>query len=172
MRGLDLSFAGSLLESEFDTTLEEPLATLTGIRDGNRLPGVPNFQIAATATYGSRFNDNADWYVNASIQHVGSRYTQAADQENNPRTFVHGLPFGGAPAGASTTLDLKLPSYQLVNLSAGWEMKNGLELMVYVNNLFDENAILAFDRERGGRARLGFHVGTPRTYGVTTRFRF
>ena len=26
--------------------------------------------------------------------------------------------------------------------------------MLYVNNLFDENAKLSFDRERGGRARL------------------
>ena len=57
----------------------------------------------------------------ASFQHVGSRYTQPSDQENNPRTFVHGLPFGGAPAGAATTVDLKLPDYQLVNLSAGVE---------------------------------------------------
>ena len=34
--------------------------------------------------------------------------------------------------------------------------------MVYVNNLFDENALLSFDRERGGRARLGFNIGQPR----------
>ena len=35
-------------------------------------------------------------YVGASFQHVGSRYTQPSDQENNPRSFVSGLPFGGA----------------------------------------------------------------------------
>ncbi|MGZ8998300.1 MAG: TonB-dependent receptor, partial [Allosphingosinicella sp.] len=111
-------------------------------------------------------------YFGATFQHVGTRFTQPGDQENNPRTFVHGLPFGGAPAGSSTTLNLKLPDYQLVNLSAGAELGNGLEVMVYVNNLFDENAFLAFDRERGGRARLGFHVGQPRTFGVTVRKRF
>ena len=44
--------------------------------------------------------------------------------------------------------------------------------MAYVNNLFDENALLSFDRERGGRARLGFNLGEPRTFGVTGRFRF
>ena len=81
-------------------------------------------------------------------------------------------PFGGAPDGAATTLDLKLPDYQLVNLSAGIEMASGFDFIVYVNNVFDENAILAFDRERGGRARLGFHVGQPRTFGVTARKRF
>jgi hypothetical protein len=44
--------------------------------------------------------------------------------------------------------------------------------MVYVTNLFDENALLSFDRERGGRARLGFNVGQPRTIGITLRKRF
>ena len=48
----------------------------------------------------------------------------------------------------------------------------GLEIVAYVNNVFDENPILSFDRERGGRARLGFQVGQPRTFGVTARKRF
>ena len=51
-------------------------------------------------------------------------------------------------------------------------MASGLDFSVYVNNVFDENALLAFDRERGGRARLGFHVGQPRTFGATVRKRF
>ena len=42
----------------------------------------------------------------------------------------------------------------------------------YVNNLFNENALLGFDRERGGRARLGFNINTPRTYGLTVRKTF
>ena len=67
---------------------------------------------------------------------------------------------------------LKLPSYELVNLSAGIEWDNGLEVSVYANNIFDENAQLSFDRERGGRARQGFNIGTPRTVGVTTRIKF
>ena len=170
--GLDLSVAGSLIEAQFDSTLPEPLATRTGIRDGNRLPTVPKFQIAATATYTQRFSSNADWYVNGSVQHVGSRYTQPSDQEDNPRTFVHGLPVFGMDANDATTINLKLPSYQLVNLSAGIGWDSGLEIVAYVNNLFDENPRLSFDRERGGRARLGFNIGTPRTIGLTVRQAF
>jgi iron complex outermembrane receptor protein len=170
--GLDLSFAGSLIEAEFDTTMPEPFPAVTGIRNGNRLPSVPKFQMAATATYGQRFSSNADWYVTGSFQHVGNRYTQPADQENNPRTFVHGLPVFGMPAGAATTLNLRLPSYQLVNLSAGLKFDHGLEVVGYVNNLFDENPRLSFDRERGGRARLGYNIGTPRTIGLTLRQAF
>jgi outer membrane receptor protein involved in Fe transport len=171
--GLDFSLAGSVIEAEFDTTLPGTvLPVATGIRNGNRLPSVPKFQIAATGSYEWPISDGTKAFVNASFQHVGTRYTQPADQENNPRTFVHGLPFGGAPATAATTVDLKLPDYQLVNLSAGVKMDNGLSLTAYVNNLFDENPILSFDRERGGRARLGFSVGQPRTIGLTARKEF
>ena len=170
--GLDLSLSGSIIEAEFDTTLPGALAPATGIREGNRLPSVPKFQLSASGSYEWPVGDGADAFVAASIQHVGTRFTQPADQENNPRTFTHGLPFGGAPAGSATTVDLTLPSYQLVNLSVGVDFDGGLSLTAYVNNLFDENALLSFDRERGGRARLGYNVGQPRTIGVTARKSF
>jgi iron complex outermembrane receptor protein len=51
-------------------------------------------------------------------------------------------------------------------------MDNGTDIIGYVNNLFDENALLSFDRERGGRARLGYTIGQPRTMGVTVRHAF
>ncbi|MBR2171883.1 TonB-dependent receptor [Sphingopyxis sp.] len=170
--GLDLGLSGSYVEAEFDSTLTRPNGTvIEGIREGNRLPSVPKFQMAANATYSFPIDASSDTnaFVTASFQHVGSRYTQPGDQENNPRTFVHGFTFGGAPIGSATTLDLKLPDYQLVNLGAGIEFPDELEISVYVNNLLDENALLAFDRERGGRARLGFATNQPRTFGVTVR---
>jgi outer membrane receptor protein involved in Fe transport len=171
--GLGFSLAGALLESEFDSSvLSSGGAVIAGIREGNRLPSVPRFQLSANASYTVPMGDEADAYFGVSAQHVGSRYTQPSDQENNPRTFVHGLPFGGAPATAATTLDLRLPAYDLVNLSAGIDWDNGFSLMAYVTNIFDENPLLSFDRERGGRARLGFTVGQPRTFGVTARKRF
>ena len=175
VEGLDLAVNGSVIEAEFDETrLKANGDVLEGIREGNRLPSVPKFQISASAFYNFPIDPEAgtNAFAGVSFQHVGSRFTQPGDQENNPRTFVHGLPFGGAPATASTTLDLKLPDYQLVNLSAGIEMDNGLGITAYVNNVLDENPLLSFDRERGGRARLGFNIGQPRTYGVTVRKSF
>ena len=171
--GLDLSLAGSYVNAEFDSTVTTGAgAVIGGIREGNRLPTVPRFQMAATATYTSRFNAAADWYVNASYQHVGSRYTQPSDQEPGAGVFEHGLPVFGIPEDATTVLDLKLPAYNLVNLSAGLAFDSGTEVVLYVNNLFDENPLLSFDRERGGRARLGFNVGQPRTIGLTLRHAF
>jgi outer membrane receptor protein involved in Fe transport len=171
--GLDLAISGSVVEAEFDSTLTSGGNVIGGIREGNRLPSVPEFQISASAAYTREIaNDGTEANFTASFQHVGSRYTQPGDQENNPRTFVHGLPFGGQPMGSSTTLDLELPDYQLFNLSAGVTFPNRFSVTAYVNNVFDENPILSFDRERGGRARLGFQVGQPRTYGITARKRF
>ena len=78
----------------------------------------------------------------------------------------------GATGTGATVVDLRLPAYNYVNLSAGVDWTNGLGVMLYVTNLFDENALLSFDRERGGRARLGFNIGQPRQVGITFRKRF
>lgn len=169
----EVGFSGSFVEAEFDSTVQDGTgAVIGGIREGNRLPSVPELQFALTATYSFEVANGLPAYLNASFQHVGSRYTQASDQENNPRSFVSGLPFGGATGTQATIVDLELPSYELFNISAGVEFENGIEAVVYVNNAFDENPLLSFDRERGGRARLGYTVGTPRTVGLTVRRSF
>ena len=169
IEGLDLGLSGSILQAEFDSTVVDGNgAVLGGVEDGNRLPSVPKFQVSANATYTFPIG-SGDAFLNASLQHVGSRFTQPSDQVDNPRSFVSGLPFGGATGNEVTVVDLKLPSYQMVNLSAGIELDNQLDVILYVKNVFDENALLSFDRERGGRARLGFRVSQPRTFGMTVR---
>jgi outer membrane receptor protein involved in Fe transport len=170
-QGLGLTVAGTWLESEFDSTVVDgSMNVLAGLRDGNRLASVPQFQIAATASYTFPIATHEGFFA-ATFQHVGSRFTQPSDQEGNPRSFVSGLAFGGASGMDATVLNLELPSYQIMNLTAGINFEDW-ELLVYANNLFDENALLSFDRERGGRARLAFNTNTPRTIGVTARFHF
>jgi iron complex outermembrane receptor protein len=167
--GLDLGLSGSILQAEFDSTVVDGGgAVLGGVQDGNRLPSVPKFQVSANATYTFPIGSGVAFF-NTSIQHVGSRFTQPSDQVGNPRSFVSGLPFGGATGNEATVVNLKLPSYQMVNLSAGIELENQLDVIFYVKNVFDENALLSFDRERGGRARLGYQVSQPRTFGMTVR---
>ncbi len=175
VEGLNLSFAGSLLEAKFDSTvIDSNGAVLGGVREDNRLASVPKFNFGTTATYSFPFEvagDGAEAYFSATFQHRGSLFTQPSDQEPGAGVFVSGLAFGGAPGTDATTLDLELDPYQTLNFSFGinWD---DLEFMAYVTNVTDENANLSFDRERGGRARLGFRTNQPRTFGMLIRKHF
>jgi iron complex outermembrane receptor protein len=72
---------------------------------------------------------------------------------------------------AQLSFPLKLPAYDIVNLRIGVRGE-GWEAAAFVNNLGDERARLAIDRERGLRARYGFLTNPPRTYGATLRKSF
>ncbi|GGE01794.1 TonB-dependent receptor [Polymorphobacter glacialis] len=173
VEGLIVGVSGSVLQAEFDSTVRDGNGNVIGgIRDGNRLPTVPKFQISANANYSFPISDTSNVVLNASYQHVGDRYTQPGDQEPPASFFVSGLPFGGATGNEVRSITLLLPAYDLVNISAGLEFGGGYSLTAYVNNLFDENALLSLDRERGGRARIGYATNQPRTFGVTARRTF
>jgi iron complex outermembrane receptor protein len=176
LSGLELSAAGSWVDAKFDSTIENPvLAVRTGIRDGNRLPTVPKFQFATTASYEHAAGPDMTWYGNVSLQHVGSRYTQPGDQEAGNELF-NSIFFDPATNAFGTANQnfgsLKLRPYNLVNASLGVRWLNGLDIVAYVKNVFDIDPKLSLDRERGGRARLGYNVGQPRTIGLTVRKAF
>ena len=169
---IELALSGAAVKAEFDSTVRDGSGTvLGGIREGNRLPSVPKVSVTASFTYNFSLAGRESYFT-TSVQHVGTRFTQPSDQENNPRTFVHNLPFQGAPANSATTANLELPKYNVVNLSTGMEFERGFSAILYVNNVTDEKALLSFDRERGGRARLGYATNQPRTIGVTIRKTF
>jgi outer membrane receptor protein involved in Fe transport len=174
MDGLELSLAGSLLEAQFDSTVNDADGNvLGGVQDGNRLASVPETQLAATAAYYFPVNwfGGGEYYVSGSLQHIGDRITQPSDQVAGAGDFAHGLTFGGATGDEVTSVDLVLDSYETLNLRTGY-IRDNWELALYINNVTDENAFLSFNRERGGRARLAYFVTTPRTTGLVYRMRF
>src|SRR5204863_1407720 len=79
---------------------------------------------------------------------------------------------GAYGSGVNDLGSLRLPAYTIANLSGGVHWSNGLDVTLYVNNLFDTNPKLAIDRERGLRARFGYLIGQPRTIGLTVRKNF
>ena len=172
-RSLLVAFAGSYVEAEVDSTLRTvDGGILNGIEKGNRIPSVPDWQLSGSATYTLPGLLSAEEsYISGSWQFVGDSITQSGDQVPEAGVFEHNLPYAGIPADQTTEVDLLLDSYHLFNLSAGL-VYNNLEFTAYVKNLTDENVKLSFDRERGGRARLAYRVGQPRTFGVVTRMRF
>ena len=174
MDNLDFSFSGSYVEAEFDSTVVASTGVLGGVQDGNRLASVPETQFAITGSYYFPIGigpADSEAFVSATIQHVGDRITQPSDQVAGAGAFVSSLPFGGALGTEVTALDLELDAYETVNISTGLATETW-EAVLYVNNVTDENANLSFDRERGGRARLGFRTNQPRTIGITFRMNY
>jgi iron complex outermembrane receptor protein len=178
MPGLDLSVNANVQSAKFDSTVigGSPAGVIGGIEKGNRLPTVPKFQFAAVATYGQPLNDSADWSITGSVQHIGNRYGEPGDQVPGvgvvPAAVFFDPATGGSGYNSINLGSLRLPAYTLANLSATVNWANGLDVTMYVKNLFDTNPKLAIDRERGLRARFGYLIGQPRMIGLTVRKRF
>jgi outer membrane receptor protein involved in Fe transport len=165
-----LSLAGSILESEFDSAIADPNGDpLNGVEDGNRLASVPEIQLAATGEYVL----DLDWFggtqgfINGTIHHVGDRITQPGDQVPGAGNFP-AYAYDGATGTEVTSLDLILDAYTIINLSAGI-VADDWSATLYIHNVGDEEADLSFNRERGGLARTAFFVNRPRTIGLTFR---
>jgi iron complex outermembrane receptor protein len=175
----DFAISASHTDSKLRSTLTSTDAAghvnvVAGIKSGNRLPTVPEFQAAAAATYRWQMKASAA-YLTGAYQHVGSRFTQIGDQDAGFGT-VNLLSFApnniGGPFTQSTfTFNPELPAYDIVNVRIGF-LKNQWDTAFFINNVTDETAYLALDQERGTRARVGFLTNQPRTVGISTRFIF
>jgi iron complex outermembrane receptor protein len=171
----DLAASASLNDSKLRSSLTDGSGTvLPGIVAGNRLPSVPQVQLTGAATYGWPVGGSRA-FVSGSYQHIGSRFTLIDDEAPGYGT-VNLNSFGshtiGGPLTQSTfTFNPELPAYNLVNLRVGVS-RNTWEVALFGNNLTDERAFLALDRERGKRARVGYLTNQPRTAGVTLRFNY
>jgi iron complex outermembrane recepter protein len=172
----DFGLSATYVQAEITQSRTAPGgAIVAGIRKGNRLPTSPELQMAASATYNWPFSATLNGFASFTFQHVGSSYTQLADQE--PPFGCVGcagapgfIPFGD-PTVSQITFDPKLPSYEIGNLRFG--VRTGAwEAAAFINNLWDERALLSIDRERGTRARVGYLTNMPRTYGVGMRVSF
>jgi iron complex outermembrane receptor protein len=176
----DFSVSGTFNNAELRSTVTTTSAggetsVISGIKEGNRLPSVPKVQLAAAATVRRPLRTNTQGYLTGSFSHVGSRYTQIDDLAPGIGT-VNLESFGantiGGPLTQSTfTFDPEMPAYSLFNLRLG-VARPAWDLAFFVNNITDERALLALDRERGLRARVGYLTNQPRTFGLTLGFQY
>jgi iron complex outermembrane receptor protein len=172
----DFAVSASYNDAEITSTVRDGTgAVVSGIADGRRLPSVPEWQFAAAATYTQVLKPGFVGYINGTYTHIGSRFTQVGDEDPGFGT-VNLLSFGantiGRPLTQSTfTFNPELPAYDLINARVGVRFSY-FDVALFANNLTDERAFLALDRERGLRARVGYLTNQPRTFGITTRFDF
>ncbi len=179
----DFGISASMVNSELDSTITSTSAggvtsVVAAMEKGSRLPSVPEFQMAANATYKWPLTASLEGYLTAVYQHVGDRYTQVADQRSGFETFTprgFGSPTTtgqvGGPPLTSFTFDPLLPEYDIANLRFGVRADDW-EAALFINNITDESARLGLDQERGRVARVGFLTNQPRTIGVTYRRSF
>ena len=176
---LDFSASVTVNNSELRSTLTSTdaggtVTVVSGIEAGNRLPSVPQVQLAASAT-GQWPVGSSRLFLTGSWQYTGSRFTQIDDHAAGTGTvdlesFAPNT-IGGPLTQSTFTFDPELPAYNLLNARVG-VIRDQWELALWVNNVLDEVAFLALDRERGTRARVGYLTNQPRTYGVTLRFNY
>ncbi|HEU0224127.1 MAG TPA: TonB-dependent receptor, partial [Steroidobacteraceae bacterium] len=137
----DFGISASYTDSKLDSSLILPVGgvptVIAGIIEGNRLPAVPEFQMSANATYTWPFTDLLEGFITGSYQHVGSRYTQNADQNPGFGTFT--VRTFGAPTISTFTFDPLLPAYDIGNIRFGVR-GDDWEAALFINNIGDENA--------------------------------
>jgi iron complex outermembrane receptor protein len=176
----DFAISASHTDSKLRSTLTSTdsagvVTVVSGIRDGNRMPSVPEDQASAAATF--RWpTQNWVGYLTGVYQHIGDRFTQVGDEDLGTTASVDLRSFGpvgiGGPFTQNTfTFDPKLPAYDLINLRFG-VLKGRWDAALFINNVTNEHALLSLDRERGFRARVSFLTNQPRTFGISTRMTF
>ncbi len=185
----DFALSAGYNDSELRSTLTSTdamgnVSVVSGIEEGRRLPSVPKFQAAVAATYRQPISPGFQGYLTGTYNHVGSRFTQVGDEDLgvvNLLSFEHNPPgsppedhthtIGGPLTQTTFTFDPELPAYDIINLRLGVKHANW-DVSLFANNVTDERAFLALDRERGLRARVGYLTNQPRTIGITTRLDF
>ena len=177
---LDFSVSAGLNNSKLRSTLTSTdaggqVSVVSGIKAGNRLPSVPELQMSAAATYGWPVGQASRVFVTGSYQFTGSHFTLIDDEAAGfgavPLNSFGANTIGGPLTQSTFTFNPLLPSYSIVNVRVGLTREQW-EVAVFANNLTDERALLALDRERGTLARVGYLTNQPRTMGVTLRFNY
>jgi iron complex outermembrane receptor protein len=166
---LSATYADTELRSTVFADVGGVQTPIDGLEEGNRLPTAPEFQAAASVTYSWPWSAALGAYVNFTVQHVGSSFTQFADQAPGFGTFS--LFNFGAPNVTSFSFDPELGEYDIGNLRFGLQADQW-EIAAFLNNVWDEKARLSVDTERGRAARVGYLTNQPRTFGVMFRRSF
>jgi iron complex outermembrane recepter protein len=178
--GLSATWVDARLKGSVTSTSTTGVVTIIGgLANGNRLPTAPQVQAVGSVGYTLPLANQRDFFSVFTVQYVGSSYSQFENEEpgfgqiggTGDPNAARLIGYGGVPSTTVISFDARLPAYSLGNLRAGvrtdrWEVAG------YLNNLWDTNAHLALDYERGRSARVGYLTNQPRTIGVGALYKF
>lgn len=135
-----LSFAYTLTRAEFEAAFTSGFGEWGDVQRGDELPYLPEQQFRAGVGL-----ESGNWQVNFGAAWVDGMRTTAGT---------------GTPVRTDRTDD-----YLVVDLAAGWTVRGGLTLVGKVDNLLDDEHIVAW-RPAGARP------GKPRTVSLGIRYDF
>ncbi|HXA35770.1 MAG TPA: TonB-dependent receptor [Steroidobacteraceae bacterium] len=179
--GLSATWVDARLRGSVTSTSATGAVTVIGgLADGNRLPTAPQVQAVGSVGYTLPLENKLDFFSVFTVQYVGSAYSQFENEEpgfgqiggtaSDPNA-ARLITYGGVPSNTVISFDARLPAYSLGNLRAGVKTDRW-EAAAYLNNLWDTNAHLALDYERGRSARAGYLTNQPLTIGVGGQIKF
>jgi iron complex outermembrane receptor protein len=180
--GLSATWVDAKLTSSVTSTdASGNTVVVGGLADGNRLPTAPRLQAIASIGYTKPLQTGRDLFGVFTLQYVGSSFSQFENEAPNfglicggagcPAGSARLIPFGGPYTTNQIAFNPELPSYSLGNIRVGLRTDRW-EVAGFVNNIWDENARLALDYERGRSARVAYLTNMSRLFGVTGRYNF
>lgn len=177
--GVSATYVNAKLKSSVVSTLPDGTQVVVGgLEAGNRLPTAPEFQAVGSLGYTVPMNSERDFFAMATIQYIGSSFSQFENEEDGFGSIggpspnaAKLMPYGGPYTVSQINFNAELPGYSLGNVRFGVRTTRW-EAALYCNNLWDETARLALDYERGRSARVGYITNQPRTFGLYGHLKF
>ena len=146
---LDVNFAATYLDTEYDEFENAPGPNGPFDASGLEVPGVADLRTSTSITYTQPLDTGAAF---VRVEHV---------YETEEETTALNVPEGVISS-----------QINLVNASVGLNLDNGFEALLWSRNLFDEeHPIVAFPSVAQAGS-FSAYPNAPRTYGVTVRKRF
>jgi len=156
---LNIGLAIGYTDAKYDESVRGgPLATANLISDGDHIPGSP-WTGALNAHYTFVAFGGRESYLHADYQYQGKQTDLTA--ANNPRngTFV--------PASVFVP-----PQTDLLSLRAGTQWATGLDVSLFVNNVFNSRKVLSQNAAPGPVLFLQQSTLRARTYGLTAMYHY
>jgi outer membrane receptor protein involved in Fe transport len=156
---LNLTLALGYTDATYDESVRGgPAATANLISDGDHIPGAP-WSGAVAAQYHFAAFGGRDSYVRGDYQYTGKQSYRTPGNNPSNGTYVANNVF--VP-----------PETNLLSLRAGTKWSTGLDVSLFVNNVFDKHTLLSQTAAAGPVLLLQQSTLRPRTYGLTAMYRY
>ena len=173
IEALDLTFGGIYLDANFDdfvgsTDLFGASADITDETPA----GIAPYSLTGSATYSHSFQNGWEGFIRGDIAYDSNTAILDAFEAIDRSTSTVRAGGGTVPIASLTNFANLDRDQFLLNGGIGLEFNNGFGLQGYVRNLTNDNFLQSSFGVPGLGGLFAGYPNTPRTYGVTGRYKF